>query len=134
MGRIPILRCILLLAACVLCASAAVRAEEPPFTLPKRADLSRIRSAELITSKGSVYFELYPENAPWHVANFKFLADKGFYRGLSFHLYHEGYIIQGGAPGGNPNGGPGYTLPAEFNQNRHEAGTLGMARRPDSVN
>ena len=135
MGQSRILRFVFLLIACVACGSfATASAEEAPFTLPKRAELSRIRSAEMTTSKGTIYFELYPEDAPWHVANFKFLADKGFYRGLTFHLYLEGYIIQGGAPGGNPNGGPGYTLPAEFNQYRHEAGTLGMARRPDSVN
>lgn len=109
-------------------------AEEPPFILPKRADLSRVRSAELSTSRGTVYFELYPEAAPWHVANFKYLADKGFYRGLKFHLFQAGYVIQGGSPGSDPNGGPGYTLPAEFSKMRHEAGTLGMARRPDFVN
>lgn len=116
------------------CRFEAALAQDPPFILPSRAELSRLRSAEMVTSKGAVVFELYPEDAPWHVANLKYLADKGFYRGLTFHLYQPGYIIQGGAPNSNPNSGPGYSVPAEFSRRRHEIGSLGMARQPDSVN
>ncbi len=105
-----------------------------PFKLPAPQDLSRIRSAMLVTSKGKIYFKLYPKDAPWHVANFKYLADKGFYRGKRFHLFHENYIIQGGAPTKNPNSGPGYTLPPEFNDRTHLTGTLGMARKIDLLN
>jgi len=104
---------------------------DPPFELPARSEVLKIRSAILETSQGKLYFELLPEEAPWHVANFKYLADKGFYNGLRFHLYMPGYLIQGGDPKGNGSGGPGYVLPAEFSERNHRFGTLGMARIPD---
>ena len=105
-----------------------------PFTLPDPKNIARIRSAELITDKGSIYFELYPESAPWHVANFKYLADTGYYKGKIFHLYKKDYIIQAGASSSSPNSGPHYTLPPEFNTYSHQFGTLGMARKMDLVN
>lgn len=104
---------------------------DPPFQLPDRRDVLKLRSAALETSQGTIFFELFPEDAPWHVANFKYLADKGFYSGLTFHKYEEGYYIQGGDPRGNGFGGPGYTLPPEFTPRNHRLGTLGMARKPD---
>lgn len=106
-------------------------ASDPPFDLPSRSELLKIRSAIMDTSQGQIFFELLPEEAPWHVANFKYLADKGFYRGLTFHLYQAGYLIQGGDPRGTGFGGPGYSLPAEFSRRNHQFGTLGMARLPD---
>ena len=110
----------------------ALSQEEVPFELPERREILKIRSAILETSQGKLYLELYPEEAPWHVSNFKYLADKGFYSGTTFHLYKPGYIIQGGDPKGNGLGGPGYTLPPEFSRRNHVLGTLGMARKPDT--
>jgi cyclophilin family peptidyl-prolyl cis-trans isomerase len=107
---------------------------DPPFQLPERSEVLKIRSAIVETSKGSLYFELFPEEAPWHVANFKYLADKGFYNGLTFHLLESGYLIQGGDPLATGFGGPGYSLPAEFSSRAHRFGTLGMARKPDGYN
>jgi peptidyl-prolyl cis-trans isomerase B (cyclophilin B) len=107
---------------------------DPPFALPPRGEILKLRSAIIETSQGSLYFELLPEEAPWHVANFKYLADRKFYRGLSFHLYQPGYLIQGGDPKGNGFGGPGYSLPPEFSSRSHKFGTLGMARKPDAYN
>jgi peptidyl-prolyl cis-trans isomerase B (cyclophilin B) len=104
---------------------------EPPFELPPRKELLKIRSAIIDTPKGRLYFELFPEEAPWHVANFKYLADKKFYDNLSFHLFEPGYLIQGGDPRGDGFGGPGYSLPGEFSPRNHRFGTLGMARKPD---
>ena len=125
---------ILLACALWLWASSAP-AKEPPFALPKQFELNRLRSAVLFTNKGMVRFELYPEDAPWHVANLKYLADKGFYRNLTFHIYHPGYIIQGGAPSSrDANSGPGYDLPPEVSRREHEEGALGMARLPASAN
>jgi cyclophilin family peptidyl-prolyl cis-trans isomerase len=112
--------------------SVAAYADEPPFELPARNELLKLKTAVITTSKGAMRFELFPEDAPWHVANFKYLADKGFYRGLTFSYFHPGYIIQGGAPRGES--GPGYSLPAEFSNRKHEFGVLGMARRKDFVN
>lgn len=105
--------------------------KEPPFELPNRPELLKIRSAIVETSQGKIYIELFPEDAPWHVANFKYLADKDFYRGLKFHLYQPHQIIQGGDPRGNGYGSPGYTLPAEFSRRHHSFGSVGMARVPD---
>jgi len=107
---------------------------QPPFVLPPSAELAKLRSAVLVTKKGKIYLELFPEDAPWHVANFKYLADKGFYKGTTFHLVYPGYVIQGGGPKDNPTGGPGYTLPPEFNPREHTFGVVGMARLPDDVN
>jgi len=119
---------------CLAIESGPVNAQTPPFLLPEQAELNKIRTAVMTTSRGKVYFELYPEEAPWHVANFKYLADKNYYNNLSFHIYQRNYIIQGGAPGNNPNGGPGYKLPPEFNDHKHRPGSLGMARRGDHGN
>ncbi|MBX7143751.1 MAG: peptidylprolyl isomerase [Oligoflexia bacterium] len=114
--------------------SQVIAESDPPFNLPPKQELQKLQSAIIYTGKGEIYFELYPQDAPWHVANFKYLADKGFYRNRRFHLYYPGYVIQGGSPDGKPSGGPGYSLPAEFNKHPHELGTLGMARQPDYIN
>lgn len=118
----------------LLAITTALAEHDPPFELPAAADLNRIRSAIIYTDRGDMYFDLFPEDAPWHVANFKYLADKGFYRNTHFHIYYPNYIIQGGDPSGNGSGGPGYSLPPEFNSHQHELGILGMARPPDMGN
>ena len=117
----------------LLIQNASLLAAEPPFKLPDSGELTQIKSAILVTNKGKLTFELYPEEAPWHVANFKFLADKGFYRGKSFHILLQDFILQTGKNSANL---PAlrYTLPAEFSQRKHEFGTLGMARAPDAMN
>ena len=107
-------------------------AAEPPFSLPKASELNKLKSALIVTTRGEMRFELYPETAPWHVANFKYLADKGFYKGLSFSYYQSRYLIQGGAM--NTGNGLGYSLPPEFSDRKHIFGALGMARRPDDIN
>ena len=104
---------------------------EPPFTLPQSSDLDRIKSAVITTSRGKMAFELFPEEAPWHVANFKYLADTGFYRGKTFHILIADFIIQGGR---NDNQEMHYVLPAEFGSRKHEFGVLGMARAADYMN
>lgn len=124
----------------LLCSIPATQAQEKPksftipFTLPPREKVFGLRSAKLETSKGTIYLELFPDIAPWHVANFKQLADRGYYAGLTFHLYKPGFLIQGGAPRGDPLGGPGYSLPAEFSQEKQVRGTLGMGRVMDQLN
>jgi cyclophilin family peptidyl-prolyl cis-trans isomerase len=118
----------------VVFTEAAYAEADPPFKLPPRGELMKIKSAAIVTKRGKILVELFPEDAPWHVANFKYLADKGFYRGTTFHLIYPGYVIQGGGPASNPTGGPGYTLPPEFNSRHHEVGILGMARLPDDMN
>jgi peptidyl-prolyl cis-trans isomerase B (cyclophilin B) len=124
---------VLILLAALQC-RPALADPDPPFSLPSKHELGRIRSGIIYTSKGAIYLELFPYEAPWHVANLKHLADTGFYRNLPFHLFEENYFIQCGAPQpGVLSSGPGYTLPAEFNEHKHLAGTLSMVRRPDDL-
>jgi cyclophilin family peptidyl-prolyl cis-trans isomerase len=127
---IRIFSALLISLALTLC-NTCLAATDPPFELPPRPEILKLRSAIINTNKGEVVVELFPEEAPWHVANFKYLADKGFYKGLSFHIYRPGFIVQGGDPRGDGYGSPGYTLPPEFSQRHHTFGTLGMARTPD---
>jgi peptidyl-prolyl cis-trans isomerase B (cyclophilin B) len=77
----------------------------------------------------------YPEDAPKTVQNFVTLAKKGFYNGLKFHRVVPDFVVQGGCPKGDGTGGPGYTIPAEFNAKKHVRGTVAMARsqHPDSA-
>ena len=90
---------------------------------------------------GIVQAELYPEIAPNTVNNFLSLVKKGFYDGTIFHRVIPGFMIQGGDPQGTGMGGPGYSIPGEFQKNgfsnslRHSRGVLSMARssHPDSA-
>jgi peptidyl-prolyl cis-trans isomerase B (cyclophilin B) len=77
----------------------------------------------------------YPADAPKTVENFVTLAKKGYYNGLSFHRVVPDFVVQGGCPKGDGTGGPGYTIPAEFNSQKHLRGTVAMARsqHPDSA-
>lgn len=106
---------------------------QPPFKLPARAELNKLKSAVIETNKGKLYIELYPEIAPWHVANLKYLSDKGFYNGLRFHIFEPGYVIQTGAPGKELASGPGYSIPPEFSDKSHQLGTLSMVRKPNDL-
>ena len=94
------------------------------------------------TKFGNITLKFFPDVAPGHVKNFIDLAKKGFYDGTTFHRVIPGFMIQGGDPNSkNPDkrthgqGGPGYTIKAEFNDRAHKRGTLSMARaqNPDSA-
>jgi peptidyl-prolyl cis-trans isomerase B (cyclophilin B) len=80
---------------------------------------------------GKIVIQFYPLDAPNTVDNFIKLTQKGYYDGLTFHRVEPNLLIQGGDPSGNGQGGPGYTIKAEFNSQKHIAGTVAMARRPD---
>jgi peptidyl-prolyl cis-trans isomerase B (cyclophilin B) len=84
---------------------------------------------------GEIRVEFFPQDAPKTVENFVTLARKKFYDGLTFHRVVPDFVAQGGDPMGNGTGGPGYTIPAEFNQQKHVRGSLAMARsqHPDSA-
>jgi cyclophilin family peptidyl-prolyl cis-trans isomerase len=105
----------------------------PPFKLPARSESLQFRSAEIKTSKGSVIVKLFPESAPWHVENFRYLSGKGFYDNLPFHIFERNYVLQTGAPNAKANSGPGYTLPPEFNEHPHIRGALSMVRKPNDL-
>ena len=85
----------------------------------------------LETTAGPIRLTLDAAVAPGHVRNFVALAQSGFYDSGCFHRIIKGFMIQGGCPDGNGMGGPGYTIPAEFNATPHEPGVLSMARTND---
>lgn len=86
---------------------------------------------QIHTSRGPLVFELYPENAPVHVYNFLELISQGAYDNLTFHRVEPNFVIQGGDPRGDGNGGldwRGGTLRSEFSQRKFLRGSLGMPR------
>lgn len=83
----------------------------------------------LRTTLGDIRFELFRDRAPKTAGNFLTLVKKGFYDGLTFHRVIPGFMIQGGCPKGDGTGGPGYTIPDEFEPTlRHDGpGVVSMA-------
>ncbi|HEX9894973.1 MAG TPA: peptidylprolyl isomerase [Gemmatimonadales bacterium] len=95
-----------------------------------------MKTATLVTEKGTIVADLFDEEAPTTVANFEKLANQGFYDGTRFHRVIPDFVIQGGDPlSRDPNnpragtGGPGYKIKCETSRNvhKHVAGTFSMA-------
>jgi cyclophilin family peptidyl-prolyl cis-trans isomerase/HEAT repeat protein len=79
------------------------------------------------TDKGTVEIELAVLDAPITSRSFINLARKGFFNGVAFHRIVPDFVVQGGDPRGDGEGGPGYTLRDELNQRPYLRGTVGMA-------
>jgi cyclophilin family peptidyl-prolyl cis-trans isomerase len=79
------------------------------------------------TDKGTIEIELAILDAPLTVANFVELARKGFFNGLAVHRVVPDFVVQDGDPRGDGEGGPGYTIRDELNQQPYLRGTVGMA-------
>ncbi len=109
--------------------------ETKNWTEPKDATIEAGKKyvAVIKTSRGEIECELFAKDAPLSVTNFKYLADGGFYDGLTFHRVEPGFVVQGGDPTGTGSGGPGYTIPAEIKK-PHPKGALAWARTGDAVN
>jgi cyclophilin family peptidyl-prolyl cis-trans isomerase len=90
--------------------------------------------ATMTTSEGPITIELFDEDAPKTVDNFKKLAGDGFYDGLIFHRVIKDFMIQGGCPQGTGTGGPGYTFEDEFNDHKVVRGALAMANAGPNTN
>jgi cyclophilin family peptidyl-prolyl cis-trans isomerase len=90
--------------------------------------------AAMRTTEGVMVFELFDEDAPKTVANFKKLASEGFYEGLSFHRIIKGFMAQGGCPRGDGTGGPNYQFEDEFNHHPVVRGALAMANSGPNTN
>jgi peptidyl-prolyl cis-trans isomerase B (cyclophilin B) len=90
--------------------------------------------ATMTTNHGEITFELFDEDAPKTVGNFRKLARDGFYDGLGFHRIISNFMIQGGCPEGTGTGGPGYTFEDEFNQHKVVRGALAMANAGPNTN
>jgi peptidyl-prolyl cis-trans isomerase B (cyclophilin B) len=84
---------------------------------------------KISTDKGDMIAELYDNETPITVNNFKDLISKKFYDGLNFHRVIPNFVIQGGCPNGTGTGGPGYNIPCEVTAPKqfHDRGVLSMA-------
>ena len=79
------------------------------------------------TDKGSFTIELLAEEAPLNVDNFVQLAQSGYFNNVTFHRVVPNFVVQGGDPRGDGNGGPGYQIRCEINEVPYERGAVGMA-------
>lgn len=88
-----------------------------------------MKTAEIVTAKGTMKVEFFDKDAPNTVDNFIKLSEKGFYDGLTFHRVIPNFVIQGGCPNGTGAGGPGYAIDCELDgENQyHDRGVLSMA-------
>jgi cyclophilin family peptidyl-prolyl cis-trans isomerase/HEAT repeat protein len=79
------------------------------------------------TNKGAFIIELLADEAPLNVDNFVQLAQKGYFDNVTFHRVVPNFVVQGGDPRGDGNGGPGYQIRCEINEVPYERGAVGMA-------
>ena len=91
-------------------------------------------TATMHTSAGPIALELFDEDAPKTVENFRKLSADGFYDGLVFHRVIPDFMIQGGCPQGTGTGGPGYTFEDEINEHKIVRGALAMANAGPDTN
>ena len=91
-------------------------------------------NATLHTNHGAVAVELFDDDAPKTVENFRKLAADGFYDGVIFHRVIPNFMIQGGDPTGTGTGGPGYTFEDEINEHKIVRGALAMANAGPNTN
>src|SRR6266576_1152541 len=91
-------------------------------------------NATMQTNQGTIELQLFDEDAPKTVENFKKLAQDGFYNGVIFHSVIPDFMIQGGDPTGTGSGGPGYQFEDEFNDHEVVRGALAMANAGPNTN
>jgi cyclophilin family peptidyl-prolyl cis-trans isomerase/HEAT repeat protein len=84
-------------------------------------------SATVTTTKGVFTLQLFPDEAPLTVDNFVQLAKQKYFNGVTVHRVVPNFVIQDGDPRGDGNGGPGYSIRCEINDEPFERGALGMA-------
>jgi cyclophilin family peptidyl-prolyl cis-trans isomerase len=107
---------------------------EHPWATDELPDWTHNPLVEVVTSRGSMLFELFPAEAPVHVWNFLQLARRGEYDGTIFHRVVPDFVIQGGDYRGDGNGGrtwEGQSLRGEFGPRKYVRGSLGMPRNAD---
>jgi cyclophilin family peptidyl-prolyl cis-trans isomerase len=91
-------------------------------------------TAVLKTNHGDINVELFDDDAPKTVENFRKLARDGFYDGVIFHRVIKDFMVQGGDPTGTGTGGPGYTFEDEINDHKIVRGALAMANAGPNTN
>jgi peptidyl-prolyl cis-trans isomerase B (cyclophilin B) len=93
-----------------------------------------VSAATLQTNRGAIAVELFDDDAPKTVVNFRKLAADGFYEGVVFHRVIRDFMIQGGDPTGTGMGGPGYTFEDEINEHKVTRGAVAMANAGPNTN
>jgi cyclophilin family peptidyl-prolyl cis-trans isomerase len=89
--------------------------DEPP---PQVIDPEKSYQATIETEKGDIVVELFADTAPVNVNSFVFLAQEGWYDGVTFHRVLDGFVAQGGDPSGTGFGYPGYRCRDEITPDR----------------
>jgi peptidyl-prolyl cis-trans isomerase B (cyclophilin B) len=122
---------------------ATAWADDTKTTTSTNASMTQPKTAPEVaiinTTEGTMVVQFWTDAAPNTIANFKKLANSGFYDGTCFHRVIKGFMIQGGDPlTKDPakedawgTGGPGYQIKAEFNDHPHVRGVISMARSQD---
>jgi cyclophilin family peptidyl-prolyl cis-trans isomerase len=117
--------------------------DKPKMTV----DANKAYTATIKTAKGDIVIALDVKDSPIAVNNFVYLAQQGFYNGLTFHrIEHKGQtspisgapsnleLIQGGDPKGTGEGGPGYQFQDEPVVGDYVAGAVAMANSGANTN
>ncbi|HWS53537.1 MAG TPA: peptidylprolyl isomerase, partial [Pyrinomonadaceae bacterium] len=114
--------------------AAEPRRVETVNTRNREADYARALSrigksvrAVVRTDKGAFTVELLADDAPLTVDNFVQLARRNYFNNVSFHRVVPNFVVQGGDPRGDGNGGPGYQIRCEINTVPYDRGAVGMA-------
>lgn len=102
---------------------------EPEYLKSVEIDKTKIYYADIdVKDYGKITVELDYNIAPITMKNFVYLAQSGFYNGLTFHRIMDGFMIQGGDPLGNGTGGSEHEIYGEFSANGYEGNTLSHTR------
>ena len=102
---------------------------------PEVIDPNKQYRATIVTEKGNIVVQLYPEAAPFTVNNFVFLANQGWYDNVIFHRVLPGFIAQAGDPSGLGWGGPGYAFSDEISlMSFDQPGVVAMANSGPNTN
>ncbi|MGI9540277.1 MAG: peptidylprolyl isomerase [Miltoncostaeaceae bacterium] len=122
----------------IVCSTEAPDEPADPQTYDAAGDVGidpgTTYTATLATSCGDIVVELDPGLAPNATNNFVFLAEEGFYDGLTFHRVVPGFVVQGGDPSGDGTGGPGYQFEDELPDDGYSQGSLAMANAGPNTN